>query len=90
MQPFKIIYIHCDQISTSEHFYNGKPCSILNVLPIRDKKNCESSWIEYSNPLRKNLTTRTLNELSFKIKDSNGKDIDNHGLLVIITFEINQ
>ena len=23
LQPFKVIYIHCDQMSTSENFYNG-------------------------------------------------------------------
>ena len=86
LQPFKIIYIHCDQISTSENIYNGNPCSILNVLPVRDKTFGESTWIEYSNPLRKNLTTSTFNKLSFKMKDLSGKYIDNHNLLVIFNF----
>ena len=37
LQYLKSIYIHCDQISTSENIYNGRPFTILNVLPIRDK-----------------------------------------------------
>ena len=85
----KIIYIHCDQISTSENCYNGTPSTVLNVLPIRDKMFGKNDWIEYSSPLQKNLTTGTLNELNFKIKDSDGKDIDNHGLPIIMTIEIN-
>ena len=52
----------------------------------------ENVWTdpEYSSALRKNLATGTLNKLSFKIKDSNGKDVpvDNHGLPVIMTIEI--
>ena len=43
----------------------------------------KNDWIEYSNPLQKNLTAGT-----FKIKDSDGKDVDNHGLPVIMTVEI--
>ena len=34
--------------------------------------------------------TGTLNELRFKIKDSSCKDINNHGLPVSITVEINK
>ena len=90
LQPLKIMYIHCDQISTSENLYNGKPCTILNVLPMRDNKFGESVWIEYANPLQNNLTTSTFNELSFQIKDSSGKDIDNHNMPVILTFEIKE
>ena len=36
-QTFKIIYIHCDQISTCGNVYNGKPSAILNILPVPDK-----------------------------------------------------
>ena len=47
----------------------------------------KNDWIEYSSPLqKKNLATGTFNELSFK--DSDGKDIDNHGLPIIMTIEI--
>ena len=48
----------------------------------------KNDWIEYSSPLRKNLIAGTLNALSFKIKDSDGKDINNHGLPIIMTIEI--
>ena len=72
-----MIYFHCDQISTSEIVYNGRPCTILNVLHVRDKAFGENVWTEYASPLRKNRATGTFNELSFKIKDSTGKDVDN-------------
>ena len=68
LQSFKI-YIHCDEISTTKKFYNGRPGTILNVLPIRDKAFGENVWTEYASPLRTNLATGTFNELSFKIKD---------------------
>ena len=72
----------------AQHFYNGKPSTILNILPVRDNIFGTSVWIEYTNSLGKNLTTSTFNELSFKIKDSSGKDIDNHNMPVVLTFEI--
>ena len=80
-----MIYIHCDQTSTSENLYNGKPSTFLNVFPIRNKMVGKNEWIEYSSPLRKNLIAGTLNELSFKIKDSDGKAMNNHGLPIIIS-----
>ena len=82
------ICIHCDQISTSENLYNGRPCTILNVVPILDQMFGKNDWIEYSSPLQKNLATGTFDELTFKIKDSDGIDIDNHGLPIIMTIEI--
>ena len=49
----------------------------------------KNDWIEYSSPLQKNLIAGTLNEFSFKIKESDGKDVDNHGLLIIMMITIN-
>ena len=45
LQSLKVIYIHCDQISTSENFYNGLAYSVHTFSPNCGKENMTEGCI---------------------------------------------
>ena len=89
LQPFKAIYLHCDQVSASENVFNGKPSTILEIIPVGDKAFGSSVHIELINASRKTLIPGIINEFKFSIQDSAGNSINNHSLPFILTLEVN-
>ena len=87
-QPFKAIYLHCHQISSTGNFFNGKPTTLLNIIPLT--KNCfgTNTNIQYTAEVKKPLEKTIINSLSFSILDSKGNNINNHGMPIIFTVEI--
>ena len=89
MQPFKAIYLHCDQISSTNNIFNGKPSKMLGVIPLgNDPYYGSSIHTEWSTKIEKSLENGIINEMKFRIKDADGNDINNEGLPLIITLEI--
>ena len=86
LQPFNAVHLHCDQISTTDHLFNGRPSTL--TIPVSDKSYGESAYVEYPNPSAKNLVASVISELTFKIQDSEGKAIDNRGFPVILSIII--
>ena len=87
-QPFKAIYLHCHQISSTGNFFNGKPSTLLNVIPLAENCFGTNTNIQYAAEIKKPLEKTIINSLSFSILDSKGKRINNHGLPIIFTIEI--
>ena len=89
-QPFKAIYLHCDQISASDNFFNGKPSNLLEIIPVGDKPFGSSVHFDFSNKVNrgKHLIPGVISEFKFSIKDSTGRLINNHGLPFILTLEM--
>ena len=73
-QPFKAIYLHYHQISSTGNFFNGKPTTLLSIIPLA--KNCFGTNIQYTTEVKK------------PILDSKGKRINNHGMPIVFTVEI--
>lgn len=88
LQHFKAIYLHCHQISTTDNLFNGKPSTILDVIPLADNCFGSNTNIQYTAEIRKPLEHTIINELQFSIQDSKGRKINNRGLPVIFTLEI--
>ena len=87
-QPFKAIYLHCHQISSTGNFFNGKPTRLLNVIPLAENCYGTNTNIQYTAEVKKHLERTIINSLSFSILDSKGKRINNRGMPIIFTVEI--
>ena len=87
VQPYKALYLHCNQISTTNNLFNGKPSTILGVIPIAmDGKYGSSIFREYEK-IEKPLECNTINEFQFSLKDYKGNIINNHNLPIIISIQ---
>ena len=75
----KQLFVHCPQIKGDENLYNGKPCDILEVLPVTNAKFGHVVTQRIHNPSFKAVAPRSLHELSLHIKDEEGSDVDFHG-----------
>ena len=87
-QPFKAIYLHCHQISSTGNFFNGKPTRLLNVIPLAENCYGTNTNIQYTAEVKKHLERTIINSLSFSILDSKGNRINNRGMPIIFTVEI--
>jgi hypothetical protein len=76
----KALYIHLDQLSTTNNMVDGAPSSLLAIIPMSLKGFGEVNTIYYSNPEFRLLQCGTIDELKLRITDSYGQSIDNHGL----------
>ena len=88
LQPFKALYLHCDQISSTANLLNGKPSTILGVIPLQDNTYGSNINIQYTAEIRKPLKQTIINQLKFSILNYKGEKINNRGLPVILTLEI--
>ncbi len=86
--PIKSIYIHLEQLNTSQNFANGAPSTILAVVPIENKEFGDIVYVRFEYPEFKYLSNGAITELQIIIRDENGIKINNNGLLMSAVLEI--
>ena len=84
----KNIYIHLEQLNTSQNYYNGAPSTILTMIPIENKQFGDIVSVNFEHPQYKLLTNGAITELKLDVRDENNKTIDNHGLPINCVLEI--
>ena len=86
--PNRLLFIHLEQLNTTENALNGAPSSLLAVVAVEGWAYGEIKTSVFPNPAFKSLRQGTLSELSLSIKDYRGNVIDNHGLPASVVLEI--
>jgi len=81
------LYVHLDELSTSDNLWNGRPSTILRVVPSADNASyCKREVKSFLNPQFKKLVSRPIDRLHIRIKDRNGDEIKCDDLFLV--FEI--
>ena len=83
--PQKALYIHLDQLSTTNNVMDGAPSTLLGIVPIGLDTFGTST---FSNPEFKQLKSGAISELTVHILDRKGTIVNNHNLPVVATLEI--
>lgn len=86
--PNRLLFIHLEQLNTTENALNGAPSSLLAVVAVRGWAYGEIKTSVFPNPAFKSLRQGTLSELELTIKDESGNPIDNHSLPVSVELEV--
>lgn len=92
INPKNVLYLHCEQIKTENNFLNGSPSDLLSVIQIVGNNNSSSRFYEliYSkfNGKMKRLVNDQINELTFSIRDYEGKIVNNRGKEFFLNLDI--
>ena len=92
----KALYIHLDQISTTDNGLNGAPSLLLCLVPIVSNLTNISmplrfgdiDAVRFEHPELKRLRAGTINELKITVRDDRGRVLDNHGQTISVVVEI--
>ena len=91
MNPLSLIFLHCQQLNTSKNFYNGQHSNVLNVIPTHPNNHHElqpnESTLVQSNQT-KTLKNDVIDQITFSIRDNQGRIINYKGTRVFIEFDI--
>ena len=74
----KSLYIHLEQVSTSHNYLDGKPSTLLAVIPVENKEFGEIITVRFERPEYKCLVNDVITELKLEIRDENNNKIINH------------
>lgn len=86
--PNRLLFIHMEQLNTTDNTLNGAPSSLLAVVAVEGWAYGEIKTSVFPNPAFKSLRQGTLSELELEIKDERGNRIDNHSLPVSVVLEV--
>ena len=86
----RVYHLCCEQLSKENNFYNGNPCCLLAIIPIVGKNNYDfNPFFNFKLELQlKQLVNDRINELTFSLRDCEGKMINNRGREIILDVEI--
>jgi hypothetical protein len=75
---YKSLYIHLEQLNTSQNYLNGMPSTLLAVIPIENKDFGDITTVRFEHPEYKSLINDTISELTLEIRDEKNNKIINH------------
>jgi hypothetical protein len=87
LTPIKSLYIHLDQINTSNNFFDGSPSTLIGVITVRNNAFGENTTIQYEHPAFRKLANGTVSELSVHVRDRRNNKIDNTNLPIDIMLQ---
>ena len=83
----KILYVNLEELSTTHNIGDSGPSQLLELIPLSSEKFGYSTTVNFPHPLYKKLETGDISEFNVKLLIS-GKEINNHGQPIYLTFEI--
>ena len=79
------LYIHLDELSTTENLFNGRPSTVLRVVSASDSASyCKHEVKTFSSPQFKKLINRHIDILRIRIKDKNGHEVKCDELFMVL------
>ena len=90
VQQQKQLMIHLEQVNTTGNCLDGKPSSLLAMVPARFSHYGDIISLHFDKPEFKQLSCGNVPELAVSVKDSRGKLVDNHDLPICCTLEIKE
>ena len=84
----KSLYIHLEQLNTSQNYFNGTPSTVLAVVPIENKEYGDIVSVRFEHPEYKYLSNGAITELEISVRDEHNHKINNHDLSMGAVLEI--
>ena len=84
----KSLYVHLEQLNTSQNYLDGAPSTILAVIPVPNKEFGDVVTTRFEHPEYKKLINGIISELKLEVRDEHNTKIDNHGLPISCVLEI--
>lgn len=75
---YKSLYVHLEQINTSNNYLDGMPSTVLAVVPVENKEFGEITTVRFEHPEYKCLVNDAIAELKLEIRDENNNKVINH------------
>ena len=75
---YKSLYVHLDQLNTSNNYLDGMPSTVLAVVPVENKEFGEITTVRFEHPEYKCLVNDAIAELKLEIRDENNNKVINH------------
>ena len=85
--PHKVLYTYLDQLSTTANIVDDKPSQLLAVFPAIGEPFGTATSVN-PHPEFKRLEAGTITELNVRVTDEYQRQIENHGLPMSVTLEI--
>lgn len=84
----KSLYIHLEQLNTSQNYFNGAPSTILAVVPVENKEYGDIVYVRFEHPEYKYLSNGAITEFEISVRDEYNHKINNHELTMSAVLEI--
>lgn len=82
------LFVHLEQISTSQNFLDGSPSTLLDVVSLTCGGFGENSTVYIPSPGYRPLQKGIITELEVSVRDSYGRKVDNNGLPISVCLKI--
>jgi hypothetical protein len=79
-----ILCVHLDEINTSQNLHNGRPSTMLRVLPAGNVAYCDSQNERFTNLQFKQLANGHFESLNIRVTNQDGKDVNCDKLCIIL------
>jgi len=80
----KSLYIHLNELNTTENLLDGNPSNLLEIIPTDRSSYCERETKEYISPRYKRLSKGFFENLNISIKNENGEQVEFNDLFIIL------
>ena len=84
----KALHLHLEQLDTTGNVTDGAPSTLLATVGLGRHAFGDINTIRLAYPEFKCLRSGTVNELKLVVRGDDGKSLDNHGLPIYVTFEL--
>jgi hypothetical protein len=79
-----LLYVQLDELSTEHNLYDGRPSTVLRVLPSENSAYCEHETKTFTNLQFKNLAHGHHEKLSLQITDKKGNRVTCEDLVAVL------
>ena len=84
----KSLYLHLEQLNTSQNYFNRTPSTVLAVVPTGNKEYGDIVSVRFEHPEYKYLSNGAITEFEISVRDEHNHKINNHDLSVSAVLEI--
>ena len=75
---YKTLYVHLEQLNTSDNYLNGNPSTVLATIPVEKREFGDIVNVQFPHPIYKCLKAGTINELKLELRDESNNKIKNN------------
>ena len=84
MSVNKTLYIHLNELNTTENLLNGNPSTLLEIIATDRSSYCERESKEYIAPRYKQLSKGFFENLNLSIKNEKGELVELNDFLIVL------
>jgi len=79
-----MLFVHLDELNTNENLYNGRPSTILRIIPSGNLAFCEHETKTFSNLQFKKLSMGYFDSLNLRILNQIGENVQCEDVYIVL------